>query len=102
MAEWVTVARTDEIPEGEARCVEVNGNYIALYHVDGEFYATDDTCTHEEASLSEGFLIDGIIECPLHGSQFDVRTGEVLSLPAVLPLKTYPVRVEGDEIQIHL
>lgn len=99
---WVTVARVDEVPEGEARAVEVDDNYIALYNVDGEIYATDDTCTHEEASLSEGFLFDGVIECPLHGAQFDVRTGEVLALPAILPVKTYPVRIEGDDIQIQL
>ncbi len=82
--------------------VEIDGNYLALYNVEGQLFVTDDTCSHEEASLSDGFLEGYLIECPLHGSQFDVRTGEVLSLPAVQPIKTYAVQIEGDDVLVDL
>ncbi|MCH2557697.1 MAG: non-heme iron oxygenase ferredoxin subunit [Alcanivorax sp.] len=74
---------------------------IAVFRLDGEFHATDDTCTHGQALLSEGELDeDGVVECPWHGGTFDVRTGEALSFPCVLPLKVYPVRVEGNKVFI--
>ncbi|MBI4641820.1 MAG: Rieske 2Fe-2S domain-containing protein, partial [Candidatus Tectomicrobia bacterium] len=63
--------------------------------------AIDDTCTHEEASLSEGEVWGEVIECPKHGARFDLRTGEVVSLPAVLPVATYEVKVEGTEVKIN-
>jgi nitrite reductase/ring-hydroxylating ferredoxin subunit len=99
---WHPVCGIADIRVGEARAFELGGKTIAVYNVEGEFFATDDECTHEEASLAEGFLEDHLIECPLHGSQFDLRTGEVLSLPAVLPVKTYPVKVEAGEIRIEV
>lgn len=100
MPEFRKVARVDEIPPGEMRAVEVDGEPIALYNVGGEFFATCDTCSHEEASLSEGWLDDDIVTCPSHGAEFSVRTGEVLSLPATEPIATYPVHVEGDDIYV--
>lgn len=99
---WVAVCEVADIRAGESRPFEIEDKVIAVYNVDGEFFATDDECTHEEASLAEGFLEDHLIECPLHGSQFDLRTGEVLSLPAVMPVDTYPVRVEGQRVQIEI
>jgi len=99
---WVSVANAGDIRVGEARAVEIDGRRIAIFNVEGEFLVTDDTCTHEEASLANGFLEDHLIECPLHGSQFDLRTGEVISLPAVLPVMTYPVKVEGGEISVEV
>ncbi len=73
---------------------------IMLANVEGRFYATDDTCTHARASMTAGCLRGFQIECPRHGAQFDIRTGEVKVLPAVIPLKTYPVEVQGDEVFI--
>jgi len=70
--------------------------------VDGKFYATDDTCTHEDASLSTGFLKGDIVKCPLHGSRFNVCTGKALEEPAEEDLRTYPVRLEGGRILIDL
>lgn len=99
---WIAVCETGDIRAGEGQAYELDGKLIAVYNVDGEFFATDDVCSHEEASLAEGFLEDHLIECPLHGSQFDLRTGEVLSLPAVLPIQTYPVRVEDDRVLLEL
>lgn len=100
VTEWVPVGKVSDMPPGQGMCTEVDGVPVAVWNVGGVFYATDDTCTHEEASLCEGDLWGEVIECPLHGAQFDVRTGEVLSLPAVLPLKTYPVKVENGTIYV--
>lgn len=98
MSDYRRVARVDEIPPGEARAVEVDGEPIAIYNVEGQFFATCDTCSHEEASLAEGWLDDDVVTCPVHGAEFSVRTGEALTLPATQPVATYPVRVEGDDI----
>jgi nitrite reductase/ring-hydroxylating ferredoxin subunit len=100
VSEWVPVATVGDVsPEAGFR-VEVNGRAIALWNVDGAIYATSDVCTHEETSLVDGDLWGEVIECPLHGAQFDVRTGAVLSLPAIFPLPTYPVRVENDTVYL--
>ena len=92
------VGSTSDLASGESRCVRIGDEAIALFNCDGTYYATDDTCTHEEASLSDGWLDGTEISCPLHGAVFDVTTGAVLCLPAIRPLRTYPVRVEGDDI----
>jgi nitrite reductase/ring-hydroxylating ferredoxin subunit len=98
---WVRVADVDEIESGTGLRVELDGvEPIAVWNVEGQFYATSDTCTHEESSLVEGDLWGETVECFLHGAQFDVRTGEVLSLPAVLPLNTYAVKVEDDGVYV--
>lgn len=99
-SKFVKVARVDEIPPGTVKAFELDFDRVAVVNLDGEFYAISDICTHEHAYLSEGEIIDGTIECPLHGSRFDIRTGQVLALPAVLPLKTYPVKVENGEIYV--
>lgn len=82
--------------------VDVNGRRILLANVDGRFYATEDRCTHEDASLSTGSLRGELVKCPLHGSRFNVRTGEVLEEPAKETLSTYPVHIEGNDILIAL
>jgi nitrite reductase/ring-hydroxylating ferredoxin subunit len=99
---WLVACSASDVPSGEAIAVELADSYIAIYNVDGEFFATDDTCSHEEASLVDGFLEGDLIECPLHGSQFNVKTGEVLSPPAVLPIRTYPTMLEGDTVLVDL
>lgn len=98
VGEWVPVARVGDVRSGEGLRVEVQDVPVAVWNVDGEFFATDDICSHEEASLSDGFLWGETIECPLHGAQFDVRTGRVLSLPAVLPIASYQIKVEDGTI----
>lgn len=100
VSEWVRVADASEIDRDTGYYVEVDDVPVAVWNVGGVFYATQDTCTHEEASLSEGDLWGEVIECPLHGAQFDVRTGEVLSLPALFPLDTYPVKVEDGVVYV--
>lgn len=97
------VAGVDEVAEGTLCRVEVDGVAICLARTaDGDFYAIGDVCTHEEQSLSEGELIDFAVECPLHGSAFDLRTGEVSMPPAYDPATTYPVTVEGSDVYVEL
>lgn len=102
MAEYVTVLDADALAPGRAARVVVGDEEIAVYNVDGEFFATSDICSHEEASLSDGELFDHVVECPLHGARFDVRTGKPLSLPAVYPVKTFPVRVVDGKVQVEI
>ena len=80
--------------------VEAGGREIALFNVDGELHAVDENCSHEEGPLSQGYLEGHEIECPVHGSRFDVRTGAVTGEPAVLPVEAFPVRVVGDDIEV--
>ncbi len=102
MSRYVTVARTAEIPPGAREVFEVDGLYIAVFNVGGRYYAVEDRCTHDDGPLAEGDLDGYEIICPRHGARFDLRDGRALSMPAVLPVPWFPVRVEGDEIQIGL
>ena len=101
-AGWERAATRGDLTEGEVLGVEVAGRSIALYDADGSLYATDNICTHAYACLSDGWLDGEVIECPLHAARFDIRTGKVLDPPATEDLKTYRVRVVGDEIQVQL
>ena len=100
----VTVGRVEDIPPGHAARTEIDGRAIAIFNCAGELYALDDTCSHAEASLSEGDLVvdECVIECPLHGSQFDLRTGAPLTLPAVEPVAAHRVVVEDGVIRVGL
>jgi len=102
MADLVKLTKTDEVPQGEARVFTVDGKSIALCHVDGQFYAIDDVCTHDAGPLGEGELDEYAIECPRHGARFDVRSGKVLALPAPRPVATYQVKIEGDDVFVSL
>lgn len=102
MSEFRTVAEASEIPPGTVREVTLGDDDIAVYNVEGQFFATTNVCTHDEAYLSDGELFGHVVECPLHGARFDVRTGKVLSLPAVYPLRTYEVRVEDGKVQVRV
>jgi 3-phenylpropionate/trans-cinnamate dioxygenase ferredoxin subunit len=100
VAEFVSVARTGDLKPGQMKCVKIGRQRLGLANVDGEFLAFDDTCTHEEASLTEGEIFGETVECPLHGAAFNIRTGAVESFPATVALPVYAVRVEGDDVQI--
>ena len=100
MAEFVKIASTADIPLGKVNVYEVDGRQIAVCNVDGTFYAIDDICTHDGGSLDQGELEDDQIECPRHGARFDVKTGRALTLPAVMPVQSYPVQVNGDAIEV--
>jgi 3-phenylpropionate/trans-cinnamate dioxygenase ferredoxin subunit len=102
MADFIAVASTAEVPPGKVRSCPVDGRKIAVCNVDGTFYAIDDVCTHDGGELDQGELDGDQIECPRHGARFDVKTGRALTLPAVMPVKSYPVRVEGDAIEVEV
>lgn len=97
-AEYVRVASLADVPPGKLLGVEVAGRRICLANVDGELYAIADNCTHRDFPLSAGELDDDQVECAWHGARFDVRTGRAVRLPAIRPVETYEVRVEGGEI----
>ncbi len=100
MSAFIKVAETSDIPAGRVKVVVVGDRRIALCNVDGEFFAIDDICTHDGGPLDQGELQSDVIECPRHGARFNVKTGKVLALPAVKPLATYPLKVEGNEIRV--
>lgn len=92
------VAKKSEIAPGTTRRVVVDGTEVLLCNVEGEIYAIEDVCTHDGGELDQGELEGCRIMCPRHGAYFDVKTGAALTLPAILPVPTYEVRVEGDDI----
>lgn len=101
-AGWIRVAASSELAEGEVIGIAVAGRDLAIYNLDGELFATDDICTHAYARLSDGWLDHNEIECPLHAGRFDVKTGAATSPPCIDPIKTYPVRREGEDIEVKL
>lgn len=100
MGKWVRVGKKDEIPVNGVKVVLIEDQRVAVFRTsEDEFYAIDDVCTHDEASLAEGWFVDKyVIECPRHGAWFDIRSGKALRMPAVYPVKTYRVKIEGDEV----
>ena len=98
----IELCRTDEVPVGEVRKVERGDLSLAVYNVDGEFYVTDNACTHGPGSLSEGYLEGDVIECNFHQGMFNVRTGEVVAPPCMVPVKTYKTIVEDGLVYIEV
>jgi nitrite reductase/ring-hydroxylating ferredoxin subunit len=96
----IQLCETGDVAEGEALKVEKEGLTLAVFNVEGDFYVTDDHCTHGPGSLSEGWLEGHEIECDFHQGCFDVRTGEVTSPPPMVPVKSYKVVVEDDQVMI--
>ena len=96
------VATTSDLDEDEAMQVIVEGKELALINLGGELFALDDICTHAYASMSDGYIEGNCIECPLHGAQFDVRTGKAETPPATEDLVSYQVKVEGGDVFIGL
>ena len=104
MAEtWVRVAAVADVPEGGVIAVRLGDREIALYHLPGgDYRATDNVCTHEYAQLSDGWLENGEIECPLHAARFDIRTGKALCAPAEKALEVLAVKAEGADLLLRL
>ena len=102
MAKFVKVAKISEIPDQKGTCVEVEGKSIAVFNLGGEFYAIDDTCTHQGGPLSDGAVDGEEVECPWHGARFKVKTGEVAGPPAFEGVKHYAVRIDGGDIEIEV
>ena len=100
--EFIEAGKAGELARGAMKRIDIRGRRILLANVDGRLCAVDDTCTHEEASLSTGVLRGELVKCPLHGSRFNVCTGRALEEPAEEDLRTYPVRLESGRILIGL
>ena len=96
----VELCKTFEVPIQGVLKVEAAGLVVAVFNIGGSFFVTDDACTHGPGSLSEGCIEDGVIECDFHNGAFDIRTGEVVAAPCVIPLRTYAVSVIGDSVYI--
>ena len=102
MTEFVKVASRSDLPVGGKRLAEVDGRPIAVFNVEGSFYAIDDVCTHDGGPLAEGELVGAEIQCPRHGAKFDVRSGKALCFPAFEPVPTHVVELRGDDIYVAL
>lgn len=98
----IAVAKAGEIPVGQFKAVAVQEKRLLICHTEQGFYAVDDTCTHDDGPLADGWLEGNAIECPRHGARFDVTSGRVLCLPAAVPIRTYPVQVDGDDVKVSL
>ena len=96
------MATTDELPNGTRKLLEVDGRSIAVFNIAGTYYCIADVCSHDDGPVAEGDLNGFEIECPRHGARFDVRSGKVLSFPAIVDIPAYPVRVDGADILVGL
>lgn len=103
MPQWIRACATTDIDQEDLIRFDHDGATYAIYHSpDGTFFATAGRCTHEDVHLADGLVMDYLIECPKHNGQFDYRTGEAKRAPACVNLKTFKVRVEGDQVFIEL
>ncbi len=102
MSDFTTVASLADVPESGLKAVQVDGANLVLVKRDGRVYALEDRCSHEEFPLSAGEVTGDQITCALHGARFDLASGTPKALPAVLPVRTFECRVEGDEVQVRL
>ena len=100
MANRIDLCDVADVAPGNALKVEAQGLALAVFNVDGEFYVTDDTCTHGPGLLSEGYIEDEVVECNFHNGQFNIKTGEVVSPPCMIPIKTYRTVVEDGRVLI--
>lgn len=99
---WIAVVSVDEVPEDDVLGVKVQGQPIALYKIDGEIYATHNICTHGQALLSDGFVENGEIECPLHQGRFCIKTGKAKSAPLSKDIKVYATALRDGQVYINL
>jgi 3-phenylpropionate/trans-cinnamate dioxygenase ferredoxin subunit len=100
MTKFVRVASLADLPPGERLLVDLEELTVAVFNVGGEYYCIEDVCTHDGGPVAEGVLDGYAISCPRHGALFDIRDGRVLSMPAVVPVPTYEVRIEGEDILV--
>ena len=98
---WIKVVRVDDVPDDGTLRVIIREQPVCLYKIDGAVFATHDTCTHADASLADGFIVDSSrIECPLHQGLFDIRTGKAVGVPCTIDLQTYAVKMESGEVYL--
>lgn len=102
MTTFLKAAKKADVPPGRMKCINLKGHRIALYNLGGEFFATQESCTHAEASLCDGDVSGDEVVCPLHFATFNIRTGECTGPPANEDLMTYAVRIVGDDIEVQV
>ncbi len=102
MPEFVTVMKASELEEGTMKTVDVKGTHLLVARIGGEVYAVSGTCTHENADLGLGFMIEERVVCPLHLSQFDLRDGRVINPPATIPLHRFNIKIEDDALSVEV
>jgi 3-phenylpropionate/trans-cinnamate dioxygenase ferredoxin subunit len=100
MSDWVSVAPASEFPPGTHRVVDVDGAQVAVFNLDGDYFAIEDVCTHDGGILTGGPLDGDQVVCPRHGARFSIKTGEALTPPAFEPVSKLPVRVEDGVVQV--
>jgi 3-phenylpropionate/trans-cinnamate dioxygenase ferredoxin subunit len=100
VTDLVKVAVQGELAPGERKHIDLDVATVVLFNVDGEYYCIEDVCTHDGGPLGDGALADHAIVCPRHGAMFDIRTGAVLAMPAVVPVPSYEVTLQGEDILI--
>ena len=98
----IELCKVEDVPVGEVRRIDAAGLTLAVYNIDGDFYTTDDHCTHGPGSLSEGFVEGDVIECNFHQGKFNIRTGEVVAPPCMIPVKTYKTVVENGRVYVEV
>ena len=99
---FTRLGKVADIPEGDGKMFDLGDRWIGVFKVDGELFAVDDICSHQEAFLHEGMMEGHSIECDAHGARFDIRSGNVEQGPAVLPIDTYCIKIVGDEFEVDL
>lgn len=102
MSEFVAVCKVSDLPEDGRMVAEVEDRLVAIFRVDGRYYALDDVCTHDGGTLADGPLVDFAIACPRHGAKFDIRDGRVLSMPATKDTVAHEVKVEGNQVLVRI
>lgn len=102
MGTFHKVAEVNDLTPGSCKGVEAGGQQIALFNIDGTFFAIGDTCTHRGGSLSNGTVEGSTVACPLHGAEFDVKTGKNMTPPAPGEVPSYKVRIEGTQVQVEI
>jgi nitrite reductase/ring-hydroxylating ferredoxin subunit len=100
--QWVVAAKVADVAPGTMKQAEVADKNLAIYNLGGTFYATDNECTHAYAMLTDGTIDGDVIECPLHGGAFEIKTGKGLGAPIFCDLKCYPARVAGENIEVNV
>jgi len=98
MSDWTLVCERDAMAPGEHRVIDADGTMIAVFNIDGDYYAIEDVCTHDGGDLASGPLVGFEVECERHGARFDVRTGAVCAPPAYSPTASFPVRVDDQGV----
>ncbi|MEU9890946.1 bifunctional 3-phenylpropionate/cinnamic acid dioxygenase ferredoxin subunit [Sphaerisporangium sp. NPDC051011] len=98
---WLRACTVDDLEDGDAFQVEIDPP-IAVFNVDGHYFAIDDTCTHDKSSLADGYVDGGQVECSWHFAKFCIKTGAALTPPATVAVSTYDVRIDGDDVMVHV